>query len=91
MTQGKTVPGAYTYKYYLLGGVTPVKVTMSADGLRLGAETPDADHGRLIIKTTLLSRIETSPEVEEIGQAQFESCCRRVYARKNAKPSRPGR
>lgn len=81
---------SYNYKYFLLGGVTPVKVTLNADGLKLGAETPDAGHGRLVIKTTLLSRLEASPEVEEIDQARFESCCKSVYARKKTSPSGPG-
>lgn len=53
-----------TYKYFLLGNSVPVRVTFNEKGLKIGAEAPDQETGKLRIKNTLMSRLETSPEVE---------------------------
>lgn len=73
---------AYSYKYYLLGDTLPVRVTYNERGLKLGAEIPDAATGALRIQTTLLSKLETSHEVDEIDLSAFDARCRDVYTKK---------
>lgn len=68
--------GKMSYRYYLLGTQLPVRVCFNHKGLKIGAETVDQATGQLVIKNTLLSRIETSPDAEEIDQEQFETLCR---------------
>lgn len=65
-----------SHKYYLLGSSVPVRVTLNADGLKIGAEAPDRETGRLVIRNSLLSRLEQSPEVEEIDEDEFNRRCR---------------
>ena len=71
-----------TYKYYLLDGDLPVRVIFNAQGLKLGAESPNIDTGQMAIKNTLLSRIETSPDVSEISEDTFEKHCHDLYSKK---------
>lgn len=69
------------YKYHLLGKVTPVRVIYNDAGRDIGAEAPDPVDGRLKINNVLLSRILSSPEVEEITKAEFVEFCQRAAAR----------
>ncbi len=63
-----------TSRYFLLGGVTPVRVLCrKADGLKAGAIAPDPESGELAFRNDLLSRLERSAEVEEIDAAAFVS------------------
>jgi len=71
-----------TYRYFFLGNSVPVRVTLSAKGLKMGAEAPDPETGRLVIKNTLLSRLEQSPEVDEIDKAEFDRLCEEFYIKK---------
>lgn len=64
-----------SYRYYLLGETLPVRVIFNEAGLKVGAETPDRRTGDLIAQPTLLSRIEQSPEVQEISEAEFQRRC----------------
>lgn len=72
-----------TYKYYLLGNSMPLRVTFNENGLKMGAEAPDQDTGKLGIKNTFMSRIETSPEVEEITKDVFDQHCGQIFSKKN--------
>jgi hypothetical protein len=65
----------HSYQYFLLGERVPVRVPLDEDGLRMGAESPDPQTGELVIKNTLLSRLDQSPEVEEITQEKFDEIC----------------
>lgn len=56
--------------------MTPVKVLIrKSTGLRSGALAPDPETGELAWRTTLLSRLTASPEVEEISKEEFDRRC----------------
>jgi hypothetical protein len=74
-----------SYKYYVIGTSMPVRLTFNASGLKIGAEAPDVDSGQLKIRMDLLSRIETSPDVEEIDPSAFETLCQGIYKRSGAR------
>lgn len=74
------------YKYFLLGGVTPVRVILNEAGRDIGAEAPDPADGALKINNVLLSRILSSPEVEEITKADFVDGCQRALLKKSPNP-----
>jgi len=63
------------FNYFLLGERVPVRVSLDEHGLRMGAEVPDREQGRLVIKNTYLSRLDLSLEVEEISEQQFNQRC----------------
>jgi hypothetical protein len=70
------------YKYYLLGNIRPVRVIHNERGLPCGAEAPDsADGGRLKIDNVLMSRILSSPEVEDLTKQEFVELCQRALLR----------
>jgi len=68
-----------SYKYYILGNATPIRVTLHSSGVELGAEVPDAQSRKLVVKNVLLSRLKQSPETEEVDQAHFDAVCASVY------------
>lgn len=70
------MPKRQSHRYYLLGNSFPVRVILNADGLKIGAEAPDPENGCLVIRNSLLSRLERSPEVAEIDKDDFERRCR---------------
>lgn len=70
------------YKYYLLAN-TPVRVTFNAQGLKLGAEAPDLETGELVLRMDLLSRVEVSPDVKEVGADEFQRACEALVSKKN--------
>lgn len=72
----------YTYRYYLLGNTIPVRVVFDSAGLKIGAEIPDNQSQCLVKRTTMLSRLELSDEVDELTQAEFAERCARVYQNK---------
>jgi len=61
-----------SYKFYLLGTSTPVRITFNEGGLKVGAETVDHETGELVFNNSLLNRVETSSDVEEITEEDFE-------------------
>jgi hypothetical protein len=64
------------YKYYLLGNVRPVRVIHNERGHEIGAEAPDRNSGgALKIENVLLSRLASSPEVEDLTKAEFVELC----------------
>ncbi len=75
----------YHYEYFLLGDSVPVKVWISdQDGLKAGAEIPDAQSRRLKFDHSYLSRLEQSEEVTPIDQDEFDKRCAEIWAKKNA-------
>lgn len=70
-----------SYKYYLLGNVTPVRVIYNEAGRDIGAEAPDPVDGVLKINNVLLSRILSSPEVEDLTKDEFAELCQRAVSR----------
>lgn len=74
------------YKYYVLGNTVPVRVTFNASGLKLGAEIPNRDTKALEIRVDMLSRLEQSPEVDEVDQVTFEMLCNNFYLKKKSEP-----
>ena len=63
-----------TYEHFILGESTAVRVTIDSNGLKRGAEIIDPLTGELVIRPTLLSRIETSDDdVKKIDHEQFQS------------------
>jgi len=77
------MPEKRSFTYFLLGNTTPVRVARDARGLVMGAEAPDPETGELVYRHTLLSRIETSPEVEELTELQFEEACAAYRAKRS--------
>lgn len=61
-----------TYKYYVIGESNPVRVTFNNHGRKIGAARIDPETGDFKRDNTLMSRIETSPDVAEIDQMRFE-------------------
>jgi hypothetical protein len=72
------------HKYYSLAGIMPIRVTFNGqNGLRLGAEVPDASTGKLRFENTMLSRLDSSDETSEIDEGTFENLCQKIYSKKN--------
>ena len=69
------------HKYYLLGERVPIRVTLDSRGLKMAAEVPSAQTGLLTIDNRYLSRIDQSPEVEEIEESEFQRRCDNVLQR----------
>jgi len=79
MSQGEE----FTYKHYLLGDTVPIRILIAkSNGLKAGAQIPDPTTGKLQIANTYLSRVEESPEVEEIDEAEFHRRCQIIFSRK---------
>jgi hypothetical protein len=79
MTQADNDNEVFYYKYYTLGTNNPIRVKFNAMGLKVSAEVPDREAQSFKIMTTLLSRIETSPDAEEIDHATFHKMCKDVF------------
>lgn len=82
----KVERGFYS-RYYVLGGVTPVRVLFAKrfDGEyydKAGAIAPDPDTGKLAWRHELLSRLEQSHEVEEIDRSTYDRLCHDFRRRK---------
>jgi hypothetical protein len=77
------MPEKRSFTYFLLGNVTPVRVARDASGLVRSAEAPDPETGELVYRHTLLSRLDTSPEVEELTELQFEEACAAIRAKRS--------
>jgi hypothetical protein len=72
------------YRHYLLGRSVPVRVTLSQDNRKMGAEVPDPATGSLRLANTYMSRIAESWEVEEITAQEFARHCAEIYERHRA-------
>lgn len=68
----------YTYRFYFLEEILPVKVEYNDRGFKVAALAPDQSTGTLSIKNTLLSRLETSHDVEEIDEERFDALVRQI-------------
>jgi hypothetical protein len=78
------------FKYFLLGEVTPVRVTYYEPGLVMCVEAPDPKNlGTLKINNDLLSRLEKSHEVEDITRSKFVELCAQGSLKKNLSSQRP--
>ncbi len=76
---------AYTYKYFILGNVRPIRVAFNDKGHKVGAQVPNEATQDLEWDTELLSRLEKSHEVEEINQEKFETMCADILSKKNTR------
>lgn len=79
MVQGDS---KYTYKYFTLGSDNPVRVVFNDAGQKIGAEIPDPQTGDFEKDATFLSRLETSPDAQEIDQKKFKELCVGIYSKK---------
>lgn len=68
------------YAYFLLGSAVPVRVAYDRNGHKMGADVPDKEAGILVTRTSYLSVVETSPDIEEITQDEFERRCARILS-----------
>lgn len=66
------------YRYFLLGSTVPIRVAYDRNGHKMGADVPDKEAGTLVKRASYLSVAETSPDVEEITQDEFERRCARI-------------
>ncbi len=85
MSDDDEEPGRY--EYYLLGGVTPVRVAFDKAGRKMNAEVPDAaSPNGLRHDGTYLSRLRESDQVEAIDENAFEaqSCAYRERQKKRS-------
>lgn len=69
------------YKYYLLGGVRPVRATCNARGVKIFTEAPDPADGGALKPATLLVPIMKDEDVEEIAKEEFVELCRRALSK----------
>jgi hypothetical protein len=73
------------YEYFLLGGVTPVRVACDKVGLRIDAEVPEAaSPSGLRHAATYLTRLDQADVVEAIDRGAFETHAR-VYIKRQKK------
>jgi hypothetical protein len=82
-TEPRVTNDAWTFKYYLIDDTLPVRVSFDEHGLKRGAEVPDAQHGSLVVRHTMMSKIETYPWITEIDRPQFDAACAAIYARRD--------
>ena len=77
------------YKYYLLGHVTPVRISFDQEGRIMGAEVPDAaSSSGFLYDHTYLSRLRESDDVEAIDKEAFDRQVRAyIEARRTLGPS----
>lgn len=66
------------YGYFLLGSAVPIRIAYDRNGHKMGADVPDREAGTLVKRASYLSVVETSPDIEEITQDEFESHCARI-------------
>jgi hypothetical protein len=66
------------YKYYLLGGVRPVRVTCCTNGAKVFTEAPDPADGGNLRAATLLLPIMKDEDVEDITKQEFIELCQRA-------------
>lgn len=70
------------YRYFLIGGVNPVRVTCDDKGRYVGAETIDRHrNGAMRYAHTLLGAIDKDEDVDEITKAEFVDLCRSIMER----------
>ena len=65
------------YKYYLLGGVRPIRATCDANGTKIFTEAPDPADG-VLKAAALLVPIMKDEDVEDITKDEFVELCRRA-------------
>jgi hypothetical protein len=70
----------FTYRYFLIGTVNPVRVKYDANGSAFYAENAHPTHpGKLKNSVTLISVIWKDEDVDEITEEQFHEQCKRVW------------
>lgn len=74
---------SFRYEYYILGSCIPIKVKYDKTGATVSAEKPDRESHKLILKSSLLTRVSFSDEIEEINQEQFDHACKLYYLEKD--------
>jgi len=73
--------GAVAYhRFYLLGASTLVRIAYNGQDLKIGAESFDPASGKFVIDNAMLSRIESSPDAEEIDRSRFEAMREKLRA-----------
>lgn len=82
MTQADNDNEVFYYKYYTLGTNNPIRVRFNAAGYEVSAEVPDQETQAFKIRTTLLSRIATSPDTEEIDHVTFHRMCKDIFTQR---------
>ena len=68
------------YEYYRVDGI-PVRVVLSPDGFKVGADTVDSSTGELVRSASLISRTETDPFSDEISRDEFYALCEELVKR----------
>lgn len=66
------------YRYFLLGSAVPIRVAYDRNGHKMGADVPDRKAGTFVKRASYLSVVETSSDIEEITQDEFERRCARI-------------
>jgi hypothetical protein len=66
------------YKYYVLGGSIPVRVTCDASGAKIYAEAPDSAGGGVLKIAAVLTAILKDEDVEDITKQEFVELCLRA-------------
>jgi hypothetical protein len=80
-----------TYKYFLFEDFLPVRATFNKDGLKLGAQVPDAEAQQLVFRTTLLSAMDREGFFDEIDKAAFDRLCDQEYSKNKPAPDPPAK
>lgn len=80
-------PDHYTYRYYAIADIKPIRVWVDKLGSYRTAEVPARETGQLYHNAVMLGRILASEEVEEIDQEKFERLCQAVRQRAQKAPA----
>jgi hypothetical protein len=78
------------YKYYLLGGVRPVRATCDASGAKIFTESTVREEGGRLRPVALLGPLMKDEDVEEITKAEFVELCQDAAALESIQVKAPG-
>lgn len=76
---------AYTYRFYIDGGRTPIRTVYNADKQRIGAQGFEPKTGTFFINNNLLTTLR-SPDVDEVTEDTFYTLCQNLFAKSTPKP-----
>lgn len=76
---------AYTYRFYIEAGRTPIRTVYDSNKLRIGADAFDQNTGLFKPNTRLLANLD-SPDIDEVTEERFYTFCQNLFAKSTPKP-----
>ncbi len=86
MTMDKQQDDAYSYRYYIEAGRTPIRTVYNDKNQRIGAQGFEPKTGAFFIDNGLLSNIR-SADVDEVPEDKFYALCQNLFAKSTHRPS----